>query len=616
MRKLYKKLDKMFDGQVEAYEEDDCLFLTGELERWSDIILAGMTAAAESPDTSIVNEILCTGEKPLPIRKPRIEDSHLEWEEPDVLIIGGGIIGCAVARELSKYKLDILLIDKENDLAMQASGRCSGVVHSGAGLKKGTLKSWYCKTGNKMYDKLCSDLGVPFKRCGQYLCYTNRMWNPFLFLSVLYWRWQGNKNVKKVSGEMLHRMEPGLDPGISSALYFPDSGVVCPQTLTIALAENAVSNGAFITFNTMVQGMTVEDGNIIHVQTNRGTINPKVVVNAAGMFCEDIAAMADDRFFSIRPVKGTSAVIDKKYADELVKSVISSYETTNKKRKKRAKAGSASVVRTIHGTVLAGPDAIETINKEDFSTLSYSVGQAIGQAKRMVPELSEKQAIKYYSGTRPVTYEDDFIVSKGKAVSNIVHAAGIGIPGLTAAPSIAEDVAGMVIDLFGGKNILKSNTEFDPVRKAPIRPSELDFEKRADLIASNPDYGIIVCRCENISKGEVIEVLNRNIRCETLDGVKRRLRPGMGRCQGGFCTPLIHDIIASEKRLSPQHIRKSGGGSEITYGSSKAIALKKSSAMGLSRDTGDKEKVRMKNKARSEMLAAVAHRKKHTKEDE
>ena len=617
MRKLNKKFDKMFDGQIEAYEEDDCLHLTGELKRWSDIVTAGLIAAHESPDTPIINEILCTGEKPLPIRKPRLEDSHLEWEEPDVLIIGGGVIGCAVARELSKYKLDILLIDKENDLAMQASGRCTGLVHSGAGLKKGSLKSWYVKEGNKMFDKLCSELSVPFKRCGEYLSYPNRMWHPFMFLSVLYWRFQGIKNVRKVSGDELYHKEPGLDSSIGSALFFPDAGVVCPQTLTIAMAENAVQNGAFISFNTMVQGMTVEDDAIINVQTNRGTIKPKVIVNAAGAFCEDIAAMAGDRFFSIHPVKGTNVVIDKKYANDLIQSAISVYNPPGKKKKKkRSKAGSASVIRTVHGTVLAGPDALETINKEDFSTLSYSVGKVFAQCKHLVSDLDEKQAIKYFSGICPVTYEDDFIVSKGKSVTNIVHAAGIGTPGLTAAPAIAEDIADMVIDLFGGRNVLKSNTEFDPIRKSPIRPAQLDFDKRADLIASNPDYGIIVCRCENISKAEIIEVLNRNIRCDTLDGVKRRLRPGMGRCQGGFCLPLIHDIIASEKRLTPQHIRKSGGGSEITYGSAKAIALKRSSSMGLSKDSGDKEKQRMKNKARSEMLAAVAHRKGKKTEDD
>jgi len=616
MRKLNKKLDKMFDGQIEAYQEDDCIFLTGELSRWSDIVLAGMTAAAENPDSSIVNEILCTGEKPLPVRKPRIEDSHLEWEEPDVLIIGGGVIGCAIARELSKYKLDVLLIDKEHDLAMQSSGRSTGIVYSGAGLKKGSLKHWYCKTGNKMFDKLCLDLSVPFKRCGQYVCYTNRMWSPFLFLSVLYWRLQGFKNVRKISGEELHRFEPGIDPHTHSVLFFPDTGVVCPQTLTIAMAENAVQNGAFVTFNTMVQGMTVEDGTIVNVKTNRGTINPKVVVNAAGAFCEDIAAMADDRFFSIHPVKGTNIVIDKKFADKLTRAVISPYSASGKKRKKRSKSGTSSVVRTVHGTVLAGSDALETINKEDFSTLSYSVGQVMAQSKHLVPELNEKQAIKYFSGINPVTYTDDFIVSKGRSVSNIVHAAGIGVPGLTAAPSIAEDITEMVIDMFGGANVLKKNPDFDPKRKDSIHPMQLDFEKRADLIASNPDYGIIVCRCENISKAEVIEVLNRNIRCETLDGVRRRIRPGAGRCQGSFCAPLIHDILVSEKRLAPQNIRKSGSGSEVTFGSAKAIALKKSSAMGLSRDTGDKEKQRMKNKARSEMLAAVAHRKKQNPDAE
>ena len=607
--KLNKQLDKKFDGRVEAHEEDDFIVLTGELERWNDIVAAGLIATVGNPYDNVVNEILCTGEKPLPVRKPRIEDSHLEWEEPDVLIIGGGVIGCAIARELSRYKLDILLIDKEHDLAMQASGHCNGIVHPGAGLKNTPLKQWYCRTGNKMYDKLCKELGVPFKRCGQYMCYTNRIWAPFMFLSQMYWRMQGSKNVKAVSGDELHSAEPGLSGDISSALYFPDAGVVCPQTLTIALAENAVQNGAFITFNTIVQGMTVENGTIMHVQTNRGTIVPKVVVNAAGAFCEDIAAMAGDRFFSIHPVKGTNVVADRRYASDLVKTIVSTYVKPSKNKRRRTKALKGSVLRSVYGTVLAGPDAVETINKEDFSTLSHSVEQVISQCSKIIPELDEKQAITSFSGVSACTYEGDFIVTKGKNTTNIVHAAGISSPGLTAAPAIAEDIAEMVVDLFGGKNFLKVNNEFDPVRKAPLRLSELDFDKRSDLIASNPDYGIIVCRCEQISKAEIIETLNRNIRCDTLDGVKRRLRPGKGRCQGSHCSPLIHDIIASEKSLTPQHIKKSGSGSEITYGSAKSIAHKKSSSMTISVGTSDKEKERI----RIDMLETAAKKRENNK---
>ncbi|MCL2627663.1 MAG: FAD-dependent oxidoreductase [Oscillospiraceae bacterium] len=612
--KLNKQLDKLFDGQVEAYEENDCLVLSGELSRWSDIVTAGMLAVAENPYETVVNEILCTGEKPLPIRKPRMEDSHLEWEEPDVLIIGGGVIGCAIARELSRYKLDILLIEKENDLAMQASGRCNGLVHSGVGLKKTPLKQWYTKTGNQMYAKLCSELGVPFRRCGEYLCYTNRLWSPLMFLSQMYWRWQGMKNAKVVKGDALHTAEPGLGSDISAALFFPDAGVVCPHTLTIALAENAVQNGAFITFNTMVQGMTVEDGLITGVLTNRGTIKPKVVVNASGAFCEDIAAMAGDRFFSVHPVKGTNVVIDRKYAGDLARAAVSSYGKPPGRRKKRSKTVFGTVLRTMYGTVVAGTDNLETINKEDFSTHSYSVSKVITGCKRIVPELDEKQAITYYSGINAPTYEGDYIVSKGKMTTNIVHAAGISTPGLTAAPAIAVDIVDMVADLFGGKNSLKSNTEFDPVRKAPIRLADLDFDTRAELIASNPDYGIIVCRCENISKAEVIEVLGRNVRCDSLDGIKRRIRPGRGRCQGSFCSPIIHDLIASEKRLTPQHIRKSGSGSEITYGSSKAIAHKKSSAIHFSKESGtDKD---IKEKARKVLLAQSDKSKRSDEDDD
>lgn len=573
--KLNKKLKKMFDGQVAAYEDSGCLVLSGELLRWSDIVAAGKLAVEKNPYIGLLNDIECTGERRVSIRKPRVEDSALEWEEVDVLIIGGGITGCAIARELSKCKLSVLLVEKEHDLAMQASGRNNGVVQAGFDLKKGTQRWKYNRLGNPMFERICSELGVDFIRTGQYLCYARRIWEPFMFFSMIYWKWLGLKGVKLVKKDMLHQLEPAINQDIRSALFFPSAGVVNPFELTIAFAENAVQNGVNISFDTMVQEMVVDNGIIKSVKTNRGTIHPKVVVNAAGVFCDDIASMAGDRFYSIHPCKGTTAVLDKRHSNSLVQTIVSTLGIANQK-KKHTKGG--GVIRTIDGNVLVGPDSIEVINKEDFTTASPNITDLLSVHSRVCPNLDEQQVISYFSGTRAATYEDDFIICKGKYTTNIIHAAGIQSPGLTAAPAISIDVARMVVDLFGGESTVGVNNEFNPKRIAPPRLSGMEDSARSELIESNPDYGIIICRCEEISKGEILNALRRNVRCNTKDGVKRRVRSGMGRCQGGYCAPLILDIIAAEKRIAPHNIRKSGSGSEVLFGNAKTALSKRNNS--------------------------------------
>jgi len=572
IKNLNKKLNKALHGQVTAEEDGGCLVLSGALERWSDVILACKTAAQSNPYYSLINDIECVGDKPMPIKKPKVDDSALEWEEPDVLIIGGGVIGCAIARELSRYKLSILLVEKENDLAMHASGRNQGIIRSGVGLKKGTMRHKFCRLGNAELPNVCSELEVDYRRSGQFVYLTKRLWDPFLSMYTLYNKWQGFKNVKTVKREELSKAEPGINNNIGSALFFPSSAVVNPFDLTLAYAENAVQNGVSIFLNTMVDSMSTEDGIIKTVSTNRGKIKPKLVINAAGVFAESVAAMAGDRFFSIHPVKGTTVVLDKKHANELVRSIITSRGKVSVK-KKHTRNG--SVVRSTGDTVLIGPDRFESPHKEDFSTSPYNIRDIIEAMKKSVPEIDESQVISYYSGIQAATFEEDFIITKGKYISNIIHAAGIQEPGLTASPAIAKEITELVIDFFGGKKSVDSNPEFDPKRQAPTKPLEMDDSARAALIDNNPDYGIIVCRCEEISKGEVVAALRRNVRCDSVDGVKRRIRPGMGRCHGSYCAPLIVEIISAEKRLAPHNVRKSGSGSEKLYGLSKTLLQNK-----------------------------------------
>jgi len=573
LNNLNKTLYKKFGDQVAAREDGGRLVLYGELESWRDVVHAGKIAANENPYFYLVNEIRCTGDKAMPVRQPRIEDGALEWEEPDVLIIGGGIVGCAIARELSRYRLNILLVEKEHDLAMQASGRNNGIINSGAFLKKNSAKHRYNKLGNQMFDKLCAELGVQFERCGQLFYFQNRLWEPFMLLSLLRRRLQGQKDVMIVSRDEIKRADPSVGSSIGSALFYPNAGIVCPFDLTLAFAENAVENGVTISFDTIVQGMTVDDGVIIRVQTNRGTVMPKLVINAAGAFSENIAAIAGDRFFSLHPKKSTNLVIDKKYAPLLCSTPI--FSIPKKRNKKKRHLRGSGITRAVGGNLLVGPDVFETINKEDFSTLFPNVRDLIESQKRPCPKLEEKHIISYFSGIEAESYEEDFIVRKGRSTTNIIHAAGITFPGLTAAPAIAAEISDIAVEILSKNGTVEVNTEFNPRRATPAKPGEMSMEERSDFISSHPDYGIIVCRCEGISRGEIVEALNRNVRCNTIDGVKRRVRAGKGFCQGTFCEAQILSLIAAQKRVALHHVKKGSSGSEVLFGNIKTFSAKK-----------------------------------------
>ncbi|MCL2662933.1 MAG: FAD-dependent oxidoreductase [Oscillospiraceae bacterium] len=603
LRKLNKKLNNTFNGQVVARNMGGCLVLSGELGTWNDVVQAGMIAVEDNPFFGFVNDIECTGEKPMPVRTPKIEDSILEWEEPDVLIIGGGVTGCAIARELSRYDLGIILVEKEHDVAMQMSGRNLGVVQSGVGLKKTSQRFKFSRLGNAMFENLCEELEVNFTRTGQFVYQKNRLWDSFLSLTLLYWKWMGFKDVRVVGRDELRKYEPTVSNDIRAALFFPSTGVVNPFDLTIAYAENAVQNGVSLFLDTIVQSMTTEDGIIKSVVTNRGTIKPKVVINAAGVFSDYIASMAGDRFYSIHPQKGTTAVINKKASANLIQTVLTSIGKTPAKRRHTK---DCCVVRSIDGPALVGPDNFETIHREDFSTSLLSIKEIFSSLSKIIPSLDEQDILAYYSGINAATYEDDFIIRKGVYTSNIIHAAGLQSPGLTSAPAVSAEVCRIVVEMFGGEDSVSKNPEFDPKRIALPRPSEMDDAARAGLIEADPDYGVIICRCEGISKGEIKNSLRRNVRCFTYDGVKRRVRATMGRCHGSCCGPRVIEIISKETGLLPHNVRKSSSGSEKLFGNPKTLLQKKisSSSRVSNRDRTDPEIIAGLHK-RAELLQAT-----------
>ena len=437
LKKINRALKKRFGGRVQAVVERGVLVLRGSAEDWDGVVAAGRLAASPKSRWYTVNEVTWPGaaqRQPKPV--PQTDES-LAGRAPDVLLIGAGVTGAAIARELMRWNVDLLWVEKEHDVALHASSRNDGMVHPGVDLHKGTAKYHYNRLGNRMYGGVCAALGVPFRRTGQYLCFKGRAMRPLLYFTLPYWKWLGLSGVRVLGDKALHAAEPGVDEALHCGLFFPQAGIVCPYGLTIAMAENAVQNGAHLSLDTCVTGMDVENGRILAVHTNRGTVRPRIVINAAGVFCEDIAQMAQDHFFSIHPRKGTNAILDKK-AKRMVRTIYSGMGTTATKTV-HSKGG--GIVSTVDGNVLVGPDAVETPEKEDFSTSVQSVRATFEKQRHAAPALRESDIITYFTGVRAATYEEDFIIRPGMFTENIIHAAGIQSPGLTAAPAIAQEVA-------------------------------------------------------------------------------------------------------------------------------------------------------------------------------
>lgn len=570
LEKIRNKLRLKYSDKVQAELYRGCLRLTGELDEWEDVVEAGMLAVSSSHG-GVLNDITLKGFTPKK-RIPSIEDNTLDGKAPDVLIIGAGVVGAAIARELAKLKLDIYLIDKENDVAVAASSRNDGDVHVGIDLHKNQQKHYYNSRGNLMFEKLSEELDFTFQRTGHAVLFSTK-WEKIVLppLMKLKAKSLGIKGTRYLSTDKIKKYEPGVPSWCTGAFYMPSGGEISPYKFTVALAENAVANGVKIFLNTMVKGMKTEGGRIVAVETNRGTLSPKLVINAAGVFSDVIADMAGDRTFTIHPRKGTNLILDKKVKCFAATSMNKSPFAKDKDidvadAKKHTKGG--GVAHTVDDNVLIGPNAIETPEREDFSTCKSCIDEVFNKQKKVAEKMTRADVITYYSGIRASTYEEDFVVRKGIFTKNIIEAAGIQSPGLTAAPAIAVDVAAWARDMLNAKE----NLEFNPYRIGVPELKKLSAEERDRLIKENPDYGVIICRCEEISRGEILDALSAPFVVPTVDGIKRRVRPGMGRCQGGFCSPLVIEIIAEKLGIPVEEVKKSGTKSVILYNDTKEDA--------------------------------------------
>lgn len=469
----------------------------------------------------------------------------------DVAIVGAGVVGGLIARELSRYKLQIALLEKCNDVAMGTTKANSAIVHGGFDAKNGTLKAELNVKGTAMMPELCKKLSVPFKNNGSVVVAFSE--SEMEHIKVLYDR--GVKNgvpgLSVIDREELRRIEPNISDKAVGALLCESAGIVCPYELTIASVENAVTNGVEFIRNCCVNAIEEADG-AYTLKTSLGDISAKYIINAAGNFSDDLARMVGDNSIEIIPRKGEYYLLDKSVGNLAVHTIFQCPSEMGK---------GILVTPTVDGNLLIGPTAINQESKDDTDTTPAGLMEIVEKALKSVPAISARNAITSFAGVRSHPVTDDFVIGWCPASENFLNVAGIESPGLSSAPAIAAYVR----DILAEKVELVEKNAYTETREEPVRFRHMNDEERAELIKKNSAYGRIVCRCETITEGEIIDAIHAPAGARDVDGVKRRTRAGMGRCQGGFCGSKVVEIIARELNVPMSEVTKFGGDSKIIY---------------------------------------------------
>lgn len=556
---LQKKLKRLnLDKKVKFSLDVKSVILEGDVSSMEERIKVGY-AAARCGFKGVVNDLTINGKGEEPIHLPKIKDSLLEDRDFDTVIIGGGVIGCSIARELSRYDLKIALFEKESDVAMQASGHNDGMIHPGFADNPKKVKGRFNTRGNRMYTKVSEELGFEIKRCGSFFLFYHPVLKLLVPLMKRRCRLNGvDGDYGYVSRKKVKEKDPFITDKNYGGLWLPSAGIASPMKVTICYAENAAENGVEFFFNTALTGVKKDGISITELVTNRGTCRTKLLINAAGVWADKVAGFAGDRFFSIHARKGTDAILDKKLKG--TQKTGSAMPSLLKLSKGHSKGG--GIMPCVEGNLLIGPNAVEVMDREDFSTKPEDLDE-IKKHLTLNSKVSPVDIITYYSGIRACTWEEDFIVEASERVENLVHAAGIQSPGFASAPAIAEDIVKISVSILKKKIPVNLKENFSSIRKILKPVSEMNTQERHALIGKNPQYGKIVCRCEQVSEGEIRNAVNNPLNVFTLDGIKRRVRTGAGRCHGGFCTPYILKIISEEKSIPVEKLTKKGEGSEI-----------------------------------------------------
>lgn len=473
----------------------------------------------------------------------------------DVVIIGAGVIGCAIARELSKFKLKILVLEKENDVGCGSSKANSAIIHAGFDAKPDTLKGQLNAKANIMFDKLSKDLDFQFRRNGSLvLCFDEKDIDRLQELKERGER-NGVPNLEILTGDEARKLEPNVTDKVIAALFAPSGGIVCPFNLTIALAENAYINGAKFSFNSKVLTIRKIDNNF-YLKTENESIITKLVINAAGLYSDKLNNMVSEEKFTITPRRGEYNLFDK-YIGNISDKTLFQLPTTLGK--------GILISPTIDGNLIVGPNATDINDKEDVSTTQEGLEDIMKKALMSVNFIPLGNIITSFSGLRSRSERGDFLVGEAPDVPGFINVANIDSPGLTCSPLLGEMAAEIVVNKLNPE----INEAFNPKRKGIVRFSELSQEGKKEITTRIPEYGRIVCRCEYITEGEILASIRRPLGAKDLDGVKRRTRAGAGRCQAGFCISRVIEILQSELNIPKTKITKFGGQSNILVGTNK-----------------------------------------------
>lgn len=473
----------------------------------------------------------------------------------DVIIIGGGVIGAAAARELSRYQAAICVIEKEEDVCCGTSKANSGIVHAGYDAAPGTWKARLNVRGNQLMGKLAEELDFPFERRGSLVVCRDEEGRSGLM--ELYERGLKNKveGLQILSGEEARALEPNLSEEVQAALYAPTAGIVCPFGLNIALAENAYTNGVEFKFNTAVDHIRKVEGGY-EVRAGEKVFLTHCIVNAAGVYGDRFHNMVSEKKIHITARKGEYCLLDKGAGVHVKRTIFAL----------PGKMGKGILVTpTVHGNLLLGPTAENVEDKEDCGTTGAGLDRVLEKSGENVRGLPLRQVITSFAGLRAHEDGGDFLIGEVEDAPGFIDCAGIESPGLTSCPAIGE----MVAQIVSKKLSLKHKKEFIAVRRGILNPQTLPPEERNRLIRREPAYGNVICRCERITEGEILDAIRRPLGAKSLDGVKRRTRAGMGRCQSGFCSPRVMEILAKELGEDLSRVTKCGPGSALLSGENK-----------------------------------------------
>ena len=473
----------------------------------------------------------------------------------DIIVIGAGVVGTCIARELSKYQADVCVIDKADDVASGTSKANSGIVHAGYDCKPGTLMAKLNVRGNELLYQLAEELDFPIKKNGSLIVCTIESERGKLDVLLDQANKNGVPDARIVERDELLKMEPNLSPNAVAALYVPTGGIICPFNLAIAMGENAAVNGVEFKFETEVKNIVKKDG-YYELDTNKGPLEAKIVVNAAGVYADVMHNMVSEKKMKIVARKGEYLLMDKELGNYFHATIFPLPGPMGK---------GVLTAPTIHGNMFVGPSATDIEDKEGVSTTQEIIDDLVQKASAShltKDRLPMNKVITSFAGLRAHEEHHEFIVEEVADAPGFFDAAGIESPGLTSSPAIAEMMVGLIEDKY---NFPKKDN-FIAKRKGIVHMEDLSIEEKNEMIKKNPQYGNIVCRCEMVTEGEIVDAINRPLGARSLDAIKRRTRQGMGRCQAGFCTPRTMEILSRELGIPMTEITKKGEGSNMLVG--------------------------------------------------